>query len=155
MDFYGNVRNIILSIFFPIFFQFYSDLLSFFSQSFPLIVLSSLPHCCISVLSYPYPASPIQRWLPVGLENLIQRSAVLSWQAGSQSFLFVSNPMHYFKSDWAFLPESLHQHNVSLFSHLSHPLPLHVLLHSQASACCCEVSWQWTSSPAGRGTTVS
>lgn len=66
------------TIFFSIFFQLCSDLLSFSPQSLPLFFLSSLPYCCISVLSYPYPASPIQHWFPVGLENLSFRGLLFS-----------------------------------------------------------------------------
>lgn len=156
MGFNGNSKHItIYKFFFNIFSALFSSTFIFISvltTNFFVQSTLSLYLCSVISLSCQSNSTLAPCWIR---KSLIQRFAVLCWQAGSQSFLFESNPMHYFKSDRSFLPESLHQHNVSLFSHLSHPLPLHVLLHSQASACCSEVSWQWASSPAGRGITVS
>lgn len=155
MGFYSNINDITHKIFFQYFFVFVQMYFNFSLSPFHYFFCPVYPIAaflfCIAL-----PCQSNSTLAPCWIRKPhIQRFAVLSWQAGSQSFLFVSNPMHYFKSDEAFLPESLHQHNVSLFCHLSRPLPLHVLLHSQAPACCSEVSWQWTSSPAGRGITVS
>lgn len=120
MGFYSNVRHITPNnfFFFSIFFPFCSVLLSFFSQSLPLIFCSVYP-IAASLFLTALPCQSNSTLAPCWIgKPLIQRFAVLSWQAGSQSFRLVSNPMHYFKSDGAFLPESFHQHNVSLFSHL-------------------------------------
>lgn len=56
----------------------FSDLLSFFSKTPPHFSLCSPLYCCVCVLPYLYPASPIQHRLPVESEDLSFRHLLFS-----------------------------------------------------------------------------
>lgn len=159
MGSYCNGRHIKIFHFFLVlllFFSFVQTCSHFYLCPDHYFFLSSLPYCCIFILSYLYPASPIQHRLPVGSEDLSFRDLLFCPDklAVKVSSLWITLCINLNLID-PFYQRAFISIMCLFFSHLSHLLPLHVLLQSQASACCTEVSWLWTSSSVGRGITVS